>query len=163
MGIFGEQDVDGGLDVAVLKGVVEDHHLGRIGTLKETADTFQAFLAHGHGDLWELLRHHGGFVAQLRHAVLALVDHITPRAAAVATAEHGGIALVGQQAQQVLDMGSLAHASGADVAHADGGHGGRFLMFETDVEQKIAKPNAYGIPHREWKEAPRNDFAKRHV
>ena len=150
LAIFGEEDVDGGLDVAVLVDIVEHNHLGWLGLLQKFLHPDNTFFTHRHLDIGELGRHHGRLVTEAGGAVAAVVEQKAVCPAMITPTEQGSGILVGQQAQEVFDMGCLARPAGTDVAHTDGSDVGRYLTREAYVEKEVAEPNANGIPHSQW-------------
>lgn len=161
--VFGKEDVEGGLDGAVLVDVVEDNDLRRDLGLKQAADPFDPVLAHSHGEFGKFGGHHGRLVAQTRGAVAAVVEEEATGVATVAPAEESGLVAGGQEAQEVFDMRRFARAAGTEVANPDGGDSGSLLTLDAQGIEKVAEPYSHGIPNGQGKENAGYCFSKRHI
>ena len=145
--VVDEQDVDAGLDITVLKGVVEQDNVdvARRLVARETVYSLAAAAVHGHVDAGKLLLHLVGLVADVGHGSVGRGQHIATALALVATREHAHAHHVLEQPHEVFHVGRLARPAHGDVAHGDNGDVESALPQQPQVEEPVAQPHAQPV------------------
>ena len=121
--VVDEQDIDAGLDIAVLEGIVEQDDIQLLVEFHELVDGMTAVFIDRHRNILELLLHLVGLVANLGHGDVGSGDAKTLALALVSPTEYGHAELVFQQLGEIFDMGCLARASDGDVAYSNNRYG----------------------------------------
>ena len=135
--VVDQQDVDAGLDITVLEGVVQEYDIDILVILHQRIDAMTAVLVDSHDDIAELLLHLVRFVANLWHRGLCRSLYETSALTLVAATEHGGVEGVFQQADEILHMGCLATAPNGDVAYCNDRDVESTTLQHTDVEERV--------------------------
>ena len=145
--VVDEQDVDAGLYIAVLVGVVEQDDVGVLSTHvgSNALDAVAALAVDDHMDVGKLLHHLIGLVANVAGGALLVGKHVAPALALVATTEHGYLHLVAQQTDEVLHMGRLAGASHRDVADGDDGDVVALALQDTELEHLVPESHPEAV------------------
>jgi len=120
--VVDQQDVDAGLHIAVLEGVVKQDDVQLLVLFCQLVDAVASLPVNGDGDVGELLFHLERLVTNLCFRHLAVGYDEAFAFAFVSPAEYGHPELVLQHADQILHMRSLARTAYGDVAYRDDRH-----------------------------------------
>ena len=142
--IVHEQDIDAGLDVAVLEGIVEQHDVDATVDPYERLDAMHALLVDRHDGLGEFQLHLHRLVSNVACRRTRPGQHEALRLALIAPAEYGHLGLMLQQLDEILDMRGLTSAAHGDVAHRDDGHAEVAALHDSHVKEEI--PDAHTQP-----------------
>ena len=150
--VVDEQDVDAGLHVAVLEGIIENDDVRTVFKIRQTVYAPSTLLVHGDVDFRELPLDLVRLVAKVSHCGVGRGQQIAVALALVAPAQHGNLHLVLQQPDEILHVGRLARAAHGDVAHGDdrGAIGPAFQ--DVRLEEEIPEADSQSVQPTEWQQ-----------
>ncbi len=145
--IVDKQNIDAGLYIAVLKGVIEQNDVDilRLGILGQPPDTLTAVAVDGYIDVVELLLHLTGLVANVGRRGVGIRQAVTMSLPTVTAREHSHLHLLAQQVDEIFHVGRLSRAPHRDVAHTDDRNTETVLREHAQVEELVAHPHSHTI------------------
>lgn len=133
-----QDDVDPGLDVAVLEGVVQYNQVHLRMGFAQPLDPFDASFADGDGDVGVLEFDLFGFVADFLEGAGHCGEQETFGLPFVAAREDGDVEFAVEQLDEAFGVGGLAGAADGEVPHADDGDVEFAALQHAPVEQPVA-------------------------
>ena len=117
--VVDEQDVDAGFYIAVLEGIVKQHHIDVLARLVfcQSHYAVAAVFVHGNGHIGIFLFHLVRLVADVFHRRFLVCQNESACLPLVTAAEHRYMELVLQESYQIFHMGGLARSPHGYVAN----------------------------------------------
>ena len=108
----------------MLEGIVEEDDVDLLACLAidELLDTAYAITVDSHRDVWKLLEHLIGLIADFPHRSILIGQYETVTLALITAAEDGYVHVILQQADEIFHVRRLACAAYSDVSYGDDRH-----------------------------------------
>ena len=144
--VIGEQDVEPGTDVAVLKGIVEHDAVRPRRHGQQPADAVAAVGVDSHYGAGMAAVDLQRFVADVgrRGARPGQLPAVAASLVASAEQSHAQPGVL-EQAHEIIGVGRLARTADSKVSHADDGQVERGFGQYAGVEQQVARPDAEAV------------------
>ena len=139
--IVDQQNVDAGLDIAVLVGVIEKDDVDIVSLLvmRQPVHALTAVLVYSDVDIGEFLLHLVRLVTDLACCRLVVSEYITFALALIATREHADLHHIFQQSDEIFHMWCLAGSAHRDIAHSDDRYRKGPLFKHAEVKEPVAE------------------------
>ena len=142
-----EQDIDAGLHVAVLVGIVEQDDIGVLGGFigGQALNAVAALFVDRHIDAGEFLQNLVRLIADITGCALLVGQHVATAFPLVAPAQYRHFHLVVKLADEVFHMRCLAGAPHRDVAHRNDGNVERLAFQDAEFEHLVTDAYADSV------------------
>ena len=150
--IVNEQDIDAGLHIAVLEGIVKKNDVSafRLFSACQMINPPGSLPVYSYCDIGEFGLHLIGLVTDVVDCRILAGQYKTVTLAFVAPAQHGHLGAVFQESYEVFHMGRLASPAHGDIAHGDDRHGKGATLQNAHLEEQVPETDSQAVEPTQW-------------
>ena len=145
--IVDEQDIDAGLHIAVLEGIVKKNDVSafRLFSACQMINPPGSLPVYSYCDIGEFGLHLIGLVTDVVDCRILVGQYKTVTHAFVAPAQHGHLGAVFQESYEVFHMGRLASPANGDVSDGNDRHVEGAAFQDAHLKEQVPEPDAQPV------------------